>query len=84
MTIKATIIDNSKIIFVWVGRATRRWQPKQNKLRQEARGDFNNNINNIIQQHCARNNTARAQGKQRYIAGGEGRWEMGDKITARG
>ena len=26
------------------------------------RGYFNNNINNMIQQHCARNNTARAQG----------------------
>ena len=27
-TIKTTINDNSKIDFVWVGRATRRWQPK--------------------------------------------------------
>jgi hypothetical protein len=27
-SIKTTINDNSKIDFVWVGRATRRWQPK--------------------------------------------------------
>ena len=33
----------------------------------KARGDFNNNINNIIQQHCAQNNTLRAQGKQRSL-----------------
>ena len=27
---------------------------------------INNNYNNLIQQHCACNNTARAQGKQHY------------------
>jgi hypothetical protein len=28
--------------------------------------DFNNNINNIIQQHCAQNNTLRARGRRLY------------------
>ena len=28
------MIDNSKGYFVWVERAPRRWQPKQNRLRR--------------------------------------------------
>ena len=36
---------------------------------------FYKNINNLIQQHCARNNTARAQGE---TTPGKGLWAMGD------
>jgi hypothetical protein len=32
-SIKTTINDNSKIDFVWVGRATRRWQPKTKEFK---------------------------------------------------
>ena len=46
---------------------------------------INNNYNNLIQQHCACNNTARAQGKQHYTILPNttphytGQWAMGEE-----
>ena len=61
------IIKNLEKLFCFCSKwnaASRIWGSKTKwDIENDNEDELNNNINNIIQQHCARNNTARAQGE---------------------